>query len=913
MTVLFYGITLMAKSREASIFLLVGRGRMLSMSFSRVSFLLFAAICLILRLNLTSAIAQADILQFEAPAQALSQTLVDFSRQLEISVATSSENLKRLETPAISMKASAGEILDVILQGTGLEARFLDGRSVVIAPDETLTGEGSEELESVAAQALLDNIIVTAKGRRAPLGATSLSISALTQDDLRFDSLGLASVDRLDQFAPSLSLRTPSGRSSTTIAMRGLSPNTTNARLQGVSVFVDGVAVSGPIASLGFSDIERIEIVRGPQSTLFGRSTYSGAIDIVTSSPSPDKVEGAVSAEASRFSVGDTPRYKSRLRVDLPIRNDSLWATFFGEFDKLDSFARTPSDSTGTGGEESRVLGGAIYGRPSDRLFFKFRYVDDRSDDEIPLVQIVHPDEWVAAGLDIETVGDGTIWPVGEVLDPQSGTTECQPAGTELGAIGRGRPLGCGLVQERTLASLIVDYQLEDYQLSYRGGYVRSDLNINSDFRPRGNLEGLGSDPFFGPGRGLPPGNKSATAFIATDETIQNTSHQIRLVSDERFRWRWLVGAYAFAERNKAYRINNFASFATARDVPRLQSRGTQRTQNLAMFGQLEWDATEHFVASIEGRYQKETIRAKPCPGCLAPTSANLKRTEYEFLPRLTLTWRPNERHTVYALYATGTKSARFNLTEPANFPGNFEDFRYVEPEKLESFEIGLKSRLLDDRLHLNAALYRQDIDDQQRTFQLDGSTAAFTDNVAESKVLGFEVEATTFLTDVLKADVAIGYADHEFLSDFEPDSLRDNRILNGRSTKGLTSVGIPKTTINLGLEYSAAIANSDYQLRVRTDAIYRSKQYADIANQAYVPESVKFNIFADIGNDNWGVSAFARNVFDERVATDTFSGASSCTYTNPEFTSFNDPRQLCLGLAVSRGREIGAALRFRF
>ena len=883
------------------------------MFFSREFLLSCFAVCISLFLVLISIPAKSDVLRFEAPAQSISQTLIDFSKQFGVSVATSSENLSDLETSAISVEASADDVLDAILRGTGLEAAFLDERSVVIIKREMPDRADFIDTQPAAPQRALDSIIVTAKGRRAPLGTTSLSISALAREDPRFESLGLTSVDRLDLFAPSLSLRTPSGRGNTTIAMRGLSPNTTNARLQGVSIFVDGVAVSGPIASFALSDVERLEVVRGPQSTLFGRSTYSGAIDIVTSSPAPDKIQGEVSVEASKFSVGNTPRYKSHLRLDFPVIDNILWASIFGEFDKLDSFARTPSDSAGTGGEESKVLGGTLYGRPNDQFFFKFRYVQDKSDDDIPFVQIVHPDEWLAAGVRTAEVGDGTIWPVGEVLDPERGTTECQPSSQAPGAIGRGRPVGCGLVQERNFASLIVDYSFQDYLLSYRGGYMRSDLNINSDFRPRGNIEGLGSDPFFGPGMGVAPGNKSAAAFIATEETTQNTSHQVRLVSDDRFRWRWLLGAYAFSESNKAFRINNFAASLSARDLARLQSRGTQRTRNVAVFGQLEWDVTERFAVTLEGRYQKETIKAESCLGCLAPTPATLKRSESEFLPRLTLTWRPNDRHTFYALYATGTKSARFNLTEPAGFPGDFSNFRYVEPEKLESVEVGLKSRVFNDGLHVNAALYRQDIDDQQRTFQLDGSTAAFTDNVAKSKVLGFEVEATAFITNALRANLAVGFADHEFLSDFEPDSIRDSRILDDRSTKGLTSVGVPKTTVNLGMEYAAGVSNTDYRYRVRTDVMYRSKQYADIANQAYVPESVKVNLLADIGNEKWTLSAFARNVFDERVATDTFSGASSCTYTSPAFTSFNDPRQLCLGLAVSHGREIGAALRFRF
>lgn len=776
---------------------------------------------------------------------------------------------------------------------------------------------------SFPVSAARDEMVVTAKGREQSLQDVPLSITVLGETDI--EQLGVRSLDDLDKWVPSLDIRTPSGRRSSTIVMRGLSPNTTNEQLRGVSVFVDGVYLSGSIASLRLQDLERTEVIRGPQSAMFGRATYTGAIDLVTRNPVTDKITGKVGGGYSQYSVGDTPRYQINGRLEFPILQDRLWGSISALYDDTDSFADTPSGSTEVGGEETTAYGGVLFWQATDALTFKLRYNRSEDRDDTGFVHITHPDEWLAAGVSTEVVGNNTIWPSGEVMEPVSGVTECQPTYGALdspGAIGRGEPYNCGTNQDRDFVSLIANWDVGRYALSYQGAYFQSDLETNDDFRPRGNVDGLGVDPFFGPGNGIDPGSKTAFAYIATAEEFENTSHQLRIVSPDDERLRWLAGLYYFEEENKNYRVDNYvprdSHTGSIVGVNKIQDRGTDELENIAVFGQVEFDITDQWTASFEARYQHETIEKKQCPDCRLASygdviGQDLKESEDEFLPRVTVTWQPGETQTYYALYSEGTKSARFNTSEPPGFPGDFADFVYVEPEELDNYEIGAKNSFWENRIRTSIAAFIFDVDNQQQTAQLPDSTVSFTQNVSESTVKGFEIEAFASFTENIDANIGIGYADHEYDTDFIPGSSFDRRIVNGRSLEGKSSPGVPKTTINAGVQYSMPVM-TDYNFLVRLDASYRDKAYVDLVNQAWVDESTQFDLLGEFGSDVWTLSLFVRNLTDEKESPGNFSGTSSCVYTNPAAGStFPGPFQRCSGLGISRGREVGLTAYLNF
>jgi iron complex outermembrane receptor protein len=466
----------------------------------------------------------------------------------------------------------------------------------------------------------MDEILVTSKVREQSLFDVPLSVSVVNEASV--EQLGIRNLVDLDKWVPSLNIRTPSGRRSSTITMRGLSPNTTNEQLRGVSIFVDGIYLSGSIASLRLQDIDRIEVIRGPQSAMFGRSTYTGAIDLVTRTPQVESISGRVGGFYSQYSEGDTPRLQLEGRLDFPLIQDKLWGSVSAVSDDTDSFFQTPSGSGGVGGEKTTAYGATLYWEPTEALNFKFRYNRAEDEDESPLVHITHPDEWIAAGVNTSVVGDGTIWPEGETLDPIIGTTECQPAydggGNTRCRWSRHTQCVCGEEQTRDFVSLIAEYAMGDYELSYRGAYFKSVLDSNGDFFPRGNIGGVGVDPFFGPGNGIAPGGKSAAGFIAGQEEFENTSHQIRIVSPAQEQLRWLAGLWYFSEENRNFRVDNFnplSSFTgSITGVNKIEDRGADELENIAVFGQVEYDFTDQLTGSFEARLQRETIEKNSAP-----------------------------------------------------------------------------------------------------------------------------------------------------------------------------------------------------------------------------------------------------------------------------------------------------------
>jgi len=798
-----------------------------------------------------------------------------------------------------------------------------------------------------ADQVVIDEIVVTAKVRQQSLFNVPLSISVV--DSTRVDQLGIRTLDDLPKWVPSLDIRTPSGRRSSTMVMRGLSPNTTNEQLRGVSVFVDGIYLSGSLASLRLQDLERTEVIRGPQSAMFGRSTYTGAIDLITRNPVVEKITGTVGGRFSQYSVGDTPRYTINGRVDFPILQNKLWMSLSGLYEETDSFAQSVANApgepptgsggtTGIGGEETTAFGGVLFWQTTDALSFKLRYNRTQDRDDTSFVHITHPDEWIAAGVNTETVGNNTIWPAGEVMEPVAGVTECQPffdssstsATTGVkdgvfdtpGSRGRGNPSDCGMDQDRDFLSLIADWDLGGYTLSYLGAYFKSDLESNNDFRPRGNVDGTGTDPFFGPGNGVNPGGKSSFAFISTAEEFENTSHQLRIVSPEDRGIRWLAGLYYFEEENTNFRVDNFVDLnshtGSIMGVDKIQDRGEDKLENIAIFGQFEFDFFDNWNLSLEGRLQEETIEKPLCPDCRLESYGDaigqgLKESETEFLPRATLTWQPGDSQTYYVLYSEGTKSARFNTSEPNNFPGDFADFVYVKPEELRNYEFGAKNGFWDDRLRTSFALFLMQVEDQQQSAQLQDTTLSFTQNVSESTVKGFEIEAFAAFSEKVTANLGIGYADHRYDTDFVPGSSSDRRIVNGESLVGKTSPGVPKTTINGGVEYSTPVATS-YRFLARVDFTYRDKQYVDLANRAWVGDSTQWNLMGEFGSEVWTVSLFAFNVGDDKTSPGNFSGTSTCVYrTAASGSTFPSPLQRCNGLGIARGREIGVHAVWNF
>lgn len=760
-------------------------------------------------------------------------------------------------------------------------------------------------LSPLSATAQIEEILVTAKQREESLQDVPLSIAALNEEQL--DSNRITDLRDLAQATPNLIFTSATGRETPSIlAIRGIAPNTGSILLQGVSVFLDGVYVGGGVQSLDLTQLERVEVLRGPQSTTFGRQTYAGAINYITKTPRTDTLTGVAKADYSSFQGSEKDNWQLSGTVQFPLMQDRVWLELGGTKKVLGEMALTGSRGKPIGREETEAFNAALYIEPMDNLSIRLRAMIGEERDSTPLIATTHPQEWAAFGVPTTVRGGGLIWPNGELYAPPPSAADCE---SDIG-----RPVDCGVDRDREFFSAIVKYMLRDYELSYLGGWGNDDRWSNTDLYFRGR-----PDPFFGDAPYSRPGGPGGTLlptkmvqfFEAQNQEYRNQSHELRFLSpgDQAFRWR--AGLYYFSERESFFRVG-----ARTETNPDGRGRGDGEVKNYAAFGGVAWDFTEQWGVEIEARLQKEDNYLGACLVCSAAATGaykeeRSKESDTDLLPRLTLTYRPTADMMLYGLFSQGTKAGRYNTTIR-------EEFRYVDPEKLTNYEIGAKSGWLDGRLLVNGAVFFMKVDDQQfsTVAMLGDPPVAVTtfDNIGKSESIGFELDGQAAISDRWTAGAALGYAKHEYTSAIAPTDANLERLFDGETFKGKTSIGLPRWTGNAYTQYVVPL-NAGMDVKLDANVTYQGKTYADQANLAEIEPITRVNLRSALDMTNWEVAVFVRDLFDnDSPSTAPISATNSCLYLEPEP---GDPAyaatQRCLAVGIDRGREVGASVRFRF
>jgi len=763
----------------------------------------------------------------------------------------------------------------------------------------------------------LEEVIVTAKQREQSLQEVPLSITAFTSDALReSQSFDLRDIGAL---TPGLSIGSAGGGRSdiTAVALRGVVPNTSDERFQGVSIFVDGIALSGQLFSLDTTQIERVEVLKGPQSATFGRATYAGAINYITRTPSGDSVTGSVRLRGGKNSDALGENYYLGGSLTMPLLTDRLWLGIDAIQLENAGLYRDPTDGSAAGELSTEGITATAFFKPTEGLSFKARLAFSKDEDSMPAYHVQHAREWLELGAPVTKLSrGGVLWPT-RVPDAVPGRAASLDEGY-------GRPFDGGSERQRTFGSLIARYDLAGYDLSYSFGYFRAlDWRI-SNFNLRAREPG--QDPVFGSLIGtavtVNPLTTSATSTNPAREIFENTSHQLLVVSPGEDRLRWRAGLYRFDETDR----NWFGAFRTTTN-PTGQAQGRQKFESSAVFGGLDLDVTERLTVGAEARYQQEELRWGACSYCLTSTFAETTRKENEFLPRLTVDFQLSPEHMLYALYSKGTKSGR--LSSLSITPGTQPDFLYAVPEELDNFELGTKNAFWDGRAVLNLALYHAKVMNQHLTSIEEYSTPVGTRlitaarNVGESRINGFEFEASLRPFDHWRFGLGVGYADQKFTNAdpvvlqpatavFFPGAQGEPVVL-----KGKRQANVPPWNGSVNAAYFAPLGSSGLDLSVRTDALYRGSFYADLGNIAEVPDSWKVNLrVAALKGDTWEAALYGRNIFNDLTTpvTGLAGGAATCTYQENDTATYGLlASQRCLYTSIPRPREIGVEFRYSF
>lgn len=763
---------------------------------------------------------------------------------------------------------------------------------------------------TAGAQQGIDEIIVTAKNRTERLQDVPLAISAFSSDALvRSQILDVRDLQRL---TPTFNAFSSTGRADpTALSMRGIAPNTSDERYQGVSFFMDGIPLSGQTFSISLANLERVEVIRGPQSATFGRATYSGAINYVTREPSGDEITGVFRSNVTDTKGGPGLSYQIGGLISFPIVSDRLWGGV--EFVRDTNSALFKDIDAGNKiGEENTTSGAAtLVWQATDNLKIKTRVAYDYDRDSVPAIVIQHAREWRLAGVPTVRLprAGGALWPT-YVPDPEPGITIAGDRSSQIY-----QPEG-GNTRDRYSASGIITYDLDGTELSYRGGYVYSkDGKVLSQAK-RSLLPNV--DPVFGAPLAANQVTIAATAarLATAREEYRNNSHQVMVLSPSSEDLRWRFGANYFYETD----INWQNGFVTAAN-PRGRQKGDEYVRNIAGFGGIDWDVTEQIVLSGEARYARETVGWNACTFCGQVTTVNNAQKDNDFLPRVTATYKFTENNMAYALYSKGTKSGRLSFV--AGQPNLF----YADPEKLDNYEIGTKNVFLDGRAVLNIAAFWQDIRAQQListqfiTTANGGVTSIQTvRNAGLSQAPGVEVETSFDVTEELTLSGSLGYVDQKFTNkDPIQVSATTSVVFPGVAPgdpivlDGLTQGAIPRWNGYAAIDYERDAFNG-MTLRAHADASYRGKYFVDLANIAAVHSSWKVNTRIALARDDWEVAFLVRNLLNSHRSAGTGSagGTTACIFIERDTATYGSNQQ-CLTSAVQRPREIGLELNWNF
>jgi iron complex outermembrane recepter protein len=657
---------------------------------------------------------------------------------------------------------------------------FIQGASLIAIAaagfaDQAAAQTAAAPAKATASAGNIEEIVVTARKREENLQDVPLSITALTSQAI--ENQGLKSIVDIANVTPGLSYRQGFGRNADRPVIRGQS------NIQGaanVAFFVDGVFVTGSLTSYNLDNLERVEVIKGPQAALFGRATFAGAINYITRKPD-NNLRAKVSATGGQDGLVDINGY-----ISTPIIKDVLFAEVDGRIYKFGGqYTNTLDIVEKLGREETKSIGGTLRFKPMDSL------------DIVARIGLSQDNDGAFALARVNRVFGQTL-PVPQQLT-NNGAINCFAPNLRAGVFGPG-----------ATARPVADNRARGYfcgELSTLGTYG---LNT-AIFREAGYPDALNRKVFRSSLRAELDLNgwllttigaynyRKQTTVIDQDysdlrslgfETIdlggaRDYYGEFRIASPAKSRIRGILGVSYYREKDlDTNRTGSMTNSALGRvfltgDNPSVISLGAVAlgsVRNKSIFGQLQADIFDGLTLSAEARYQIEDLNSD---GLSSTTVAgvpfsrplNLAVQYKTFLPRVTLDYKLTPDALIYGVVAKGNKPGGFNTgvynalyedSEVARLVGlGLNQFR---EETAWNYEIGAKTSWMNGRLTANLAGYYIDWSNQQLTQTIqasrrDGvlSSVAFTSNVGKSEVKGLEFEMRARLTDYFS--LRLGYA----------------------------------------------------------------------------------------------------------------------------------------------------------
>ncbi len=665
----------------------------------------------------------------------------------------------------------------------------------------------------------LDEIIVTAQKRSESLQDTPLAISAINAEAI--EQRGITNVAALGSAAPNLIItETPSATANPSISIRGIVDNDPILTADpAVGLYVDGVIVGRSAGALfDMMDLERVEVLRGPQGTLYGRNTTGGAVNLISAKPSKE-FGGKLQVGYGKFD-----EYMVKALLDTGELGDTGLALKLGYYHSqrdgtVDNLLE-PSDKRDPGARNTDAVRAAV--RFDKGTGFTVDYVFDSSDRN-----------GRANAFQLRAVRQDIL----DYLNASSALGGAVPQVSQ-DRLSQVRLDNDGNAHDRVQGhALTINWEIGDATLRSITGYRKWDnVSDSSDLDGNGGLVGFLVSPavLAPPYPFIPEGVGPIDLFHTSNERHQKQfSQEFNLIGSIGDEFDYVLGAYYFRERATEDNPQGF-TLVLPSPVPipiapgvDLNSFGVNLdtllsyrhiSRSMAAFTQLTWKpAALDSRLSITGglRYtedKKHLIQSAPVPP--APRDLTRKFNRLNWLANISYNW--SDDIMTYVRASTGYKAGGFNARAADN--------NGFDPEDLTSYEIGFKSELFDRRLRFNVAAFRATYDDLQVQQFLAGTGGASstTVNAAKATYTGIEAELQARLFDGFTVDGSIGYTDRKYKKFLFVDPLTGVTSDISKIAKFQYSAA---TTANIGAQYETALGSFG-NFTARADWSYRSKIY---------------------------------------------------------------------------------------
>ena len=850
------------------------------------SFLLVFAVLITTDFALAESHLEYD---FKIKAQRADKALIRFAKKVGMPVLFPNDQISGRYTNPLNGHYSLDTAIGILLDGTGLKAHSDDSGQLFIKifsePEEEIMIRNSKkkslwapfaafvgavfasaapvtvvqaQSENETTRTTIEEVIVTAQHRAQSIQDVPISMTAIGSEELEaaniFDASSIAmNVPGMTfaEFSPGQSL----------ISLRGINSADDGAGLDNsVALFLDGIYI-GRGAGINFDmfDLERIEVLKGPQGTLFGRNAIGGAINVVSSKPS-DEFSGKAAV-----TVGNEGIVRYQGLVSGPI-SENLSGKLVVNHREHDGFVR------------NTLLNIDVQDEDQDSIRGQLRWVNDNS-------------EWLLSADYME--------------DDRLDTGRAPIVNGNFDYIGTATTLGAGRpgttaspnngfnMREASGISLQGDISVGSGKLTTITGF----RNVEADWE----MQSIGAPA--GGGFDLAAGVFGVDVIDDIEEEIDTFSQEIRWTSELEGRFNYVAGLYYFTEdtdRQEQFRLDRNTAAGGQNVVGNEWTRTQNETTSYAIYGQGNWEINDQWELTIGGRYTKderdyiasatncgltdEEIVAAGFPNTsncvfagnrvggslriiaeafIAPASVDFD----DFSPMGSIQYRPNENIMYFATVSTGYKAGGFAGSQGVASAAT----RPVDPEEVTNFEVGFKGDFLNNTLRLNGTVFSMEYEDLQVVRFGPVPNSVFgtfqTTNIGSADITGLELDFAWYLTDRFRISGNYGYL----------DTQANDLVLNGfngsTDFSGLPLRQSPKNSYGLVFNYNLPSNSGEYDFRIQLSHV--DEQHFDFPtiNDTIADEVdlVDARISWVSSNEKYSVALWAQNLTDEEYVSHAY------------------------------------------